>query len=333
MNIDYRINCLVKLGEALNPSDAMTDIIEGSYQKNNWFTPEFIQSSIHAIQREYLNESKLHAFAAAYDIVERKQNLGLILAGNIPAVGFHDVLCGFLCGADMTIKLSSKDDVLMKYIILKIIEIDVQNSVEINIVERLGPIDKIIATGSANSNRYFEYYFKKYPNLLRSNKTSLAVLSGNESKAELTALMDDIFMYFGMGCRNVSKILVPRDYVFDQIFEASVKYEHFFNHQKYMNNCDYNRTLLLMNKTEFLCNDYLIIKEDNSIFSQIATLHFNYYDSMEDVNQLIEKDKEHIQCIVSSMQLEGALPLGTSQTPSLFDFADGEDTMRFILNN
>ena len=197
--------------------------------------------------------------------------------------------------------------------------------------ERLHSIDKIIATGSSNSNRYFEYYFKKYPHLLRSNRTSIGILDGTETEEELDFLMDDIFLYFGLGCRNISKIFLPKNYPLEKIFEHSIKFSAHFMHQKYMNNFEYNRTIYLLNKVPHLSNDFFILKEDEKLFSPIAILYYEYYESKEELKQKIASQKEAIQCIIAK-DFENSIPFGTSQAPSLMDFADGINTMKFILN-
>lgn len=323
-----KIKFLVTLGERLKNDTYLTEIIERAHHKNNWFTPSNIERSLLSIYKEFLAEEKLEAFAKHYEYKQFKGQLAIILAGNIPLVGFHDILCGYLSGAKMQVKLSAKDDVLMKYILLQLKDIDEENPVEIT--ERIDKIDKVIATGSANTNRYFEYYFNKYPHLLRSNRTSVAVLDGNETEEELDLLMDDIFLYFGLGCRNVSKIYIPRDYPLNKIFEHAERYSSHFNHQKYMNNYEYNRTIYLLNKIPHLSNDFFILKEDKSVFSPIGILFYEYYDNLDALSNTLEENQDNIQCVISNV-FEESIPFGNSQSPTLFDYADGVDTMKFIL--
>jgi hypothetical protein len=323
------IKFLAALGEKVKNDPPLSEIIERAYYKNNWFTPSNSNRSLQSICNEFLNEEKLQLFAQHYAYKQYSGQLAIILAGNIPLVGFHDILCGYLCGAKMQIKLSTKDDVLTKYLLLQLKEIDPKSTIEIT--EKIDKIDKVIATGSSNTNRYFDYYFNKYPHLLRSNRTSVAVLDGNETEEELDLLMDDIFLYFGLGCRNVSKIFIPRDYPLNKIFEHAERYSEHFNHQKYMNNYEYNRTVYLLNKIPHLCNDFFILKEDKSIFSPISVVYYEYYDNLDALSALLEANQEYIQCVVSNV-FEESIPFGKAQTPSLFDYADGVDTMKFILD-
>lgn len=327
--MNSKIKFLVQLGIQIQNDPLLSEIIQFAYIKNNWFTPEYCRKSIDNIIKYYLQEDLLEAFLSHYPKKKYSGNIALILAGNIPLVGFHDLLCAYLVGENIQVKLSHKDEVLMKYFIEKLNSID--PNANINITERLENIGKIIATGSENTNRYFEYYFRKYPHLLRSNRTSIAVLDGKETDEQLDAFMDDIFLYFGLGCRNVSKIFIPEAYPLNKIFEKAEKYKEVFNHQKFMNNFEYHKTLYLLSKIPFLTNDFFILKEDIAIFSPISILFYEYYTSLDTVEERITLEKNRIQCILSNC-LEGATPFGDSQMPTLSDFADGVDTIDFLLN-
>lgn len=324
-----KIKFLEALREKLENETIIAPIIAQAYVKNNWFIPEYIQKSIDAICQQFLNPDLLESFLSAYQNKESKQRIAIIAAGNIPLVGFHDLLCAYLCNAPTQIKLSSKDEPLMKFVIDQLNQIDPNAS--IRYVDRLEQFDKVIATGSENTHRYFEYYFKNYPSILRGNRTSVAVLQGNESKETLSLLMDDVMMYFGLGCRNVSKLFIPRDYPIQEIFLASEKYNHHFNHKKYMNNFEYNRTVYLLNNIAHLCNDFLILKEDEKLFSPIAVLYYERYDNQAMLLEKLAAVESSLQCIVSENKPGNVLP-GNSQTPTLNQFADGVDTMKFILD-
>lgn len=293
---------------------------------NQWFTIENSQLSINAIAEKFLNAEKLKQWLSAYKTNDKaNKRVGIISAGNLPLVGFHDVLCAFVLGLPTQIKLSSKDEVLMKHFIHQLQTIDKEWKVEI--VERLKDFDAVVATGSNNTNRYFEYYFKKVPSLLRKSRSSVALLKGNETAEELKLLADDIFQYFGMGCRSVGSLLLPKNYEVIQLFEAFEHYSFLADHKLYKDNFDYNCTLLLMNQIKHLASEWLILKEDKSLHPRLATVHYQFYNSEEEAQEILHKHKEEIQCIVGQ-----DIPFGKAQQPELWDYADGVDTMGFLLN-
>lgn len=296
--------------------------------QNSWFTKEFSQKAILNIVEGYLDDTKLKSWLSHYIIEKQKDTVGLILAGNIPIVGFNDILCAYFTTDNLRIKLSSKDAVLTPKILSLWTEIDSEWNERISIVERIENCDKIIATGSNNSYKYFEYYFRKYKHILRKNRTSIAIIHKNISDSELDALIDDIFLYFGLGCRNVSKLWIEKGFELTRIFEASERYNFLFNHAKYMNNYDYQRTLLLLNKVEHLSNNFLMLKEDENLFSPISVLHYQYFEDMKVVKNNIDMNKEQLQCVIG----KGHIPFGQSQCPSLEDYADGIDTMSFLIS-
>ena len=283
MNLmEYKIERLQEFKVLLtSENEALLTAIRQAEIKNRWFSEANIWKSIEAIRTQFLDESLLQAWLSAYDFKAVEKTIGIITAGNIPLVGFHDVLCAFVVNAKTKIKLSSKDEALMKFFIKELKALDITWDVEI--IERLTDFEAVIATGSDNSNRYFEQYFKKVPNILRGNRNSLAVLNGKETKAQLDALAEDIFNYFGLGCRNVSKIFVPRDYDITKLFPHFDLFQDCVNHNLYKDNYDYNRTLLLMNLDKHLANDFVIVKEDESMHSRLATVHYAFYDKPEEV--------------------------------------------------
>jgi hypothetical protein len=336
-NMDSVSN-LVALGEKLKNNPALSEQIELVYQRNNWFTPEFSRYAIENIINYYLQPELLNEWLAKYrvnPVTAKGKSIGLIFAGNVPLVGFHDFMCAYVSGYDMQIKLSSKDADLFPFILEVLNTIDKDAVNRIKVVERLAGYNAVIATGSNNTNRYFEYYFKDYPRLLRKNRNSVALLTGNESPEQLKGLADDMFLYFGFGCRNVSKLYMPVGYDITQLFEHFDNYKWMHNHTRYMNNYDYNRTILLLNKTPHFSNDYIMLLEHNSIPSPISVIHYSTYHDINVLRTHLKEEAEKIQCIVGDeaqlpdLQLP-LIPFGDSQKPKLDDYADGVDTMKFL---
>ena len=336
MNLDQHIQSLIKLGQQIVQFDDsdLSNIIHQAYVQNNWFDQDEMKHCLTAWSNE-LTEENLIEWTNRYDFSKKAdpKNVGLILAGNIPLVGLHDIICVLLSGNKALVKLSSKDTFMMKYIIFSLYKIDEAYKERIEIVERLTDHDAIIATGSNNSSRYFEHYFGNYPNIIRKNRTSIALLDGKESKLQLEALGNDIFRYFGLGCRNISKIYVPQDYKLDPIFEALASFEPIMHNNKYKNNYDYNCTLLLMNQVKFLSNDFLMLKEDNSFHAPTGTVHIERYADEADLKVKIDSiDLGTIQCISSDhIDVPNQIRLGQCQHPQLWDYADNIDTMEFLL--
>ncbi len=299
---------------------------------NTWFTKDNILFSIKEWAK-LLTEENLSNWLVQYAIGENKEKkVALILAGNIPMVGFHDLLTTLLTGNIAIVKLSSKDKFLLTFVADFLIETDGFMRSRIRFVEGLlTDYDAVIATGSTNTSRYFEYYFSKKPHLIRKNRNSIAVLTGKETKLQLQALGADIFRYYGLGCRNVSKLLVPKAYNFDVFFEAIYSYKDIINQIKYANNYDYNKAVYLMSEFAILDNGFLILKEDTSHTSPIASLFYEYYDSPEALDAYLLNAKEDLQCIVSDNVALQEIPFGTSQMPQLNEYADGVDTVEFLL--
>jgi len=323
------------LGEQLrNPDDELTELIDSEKLYNAWFTPESVSAAVSAIA-ENLNSYDLAKWVQQYQFDENKppKKIGLILAGNIPLVGFHDILCVLITGNHALIKASSQDSRLIKHILHKLASIDKSFESRFTFVERLQNFDAVVATGSDNSSRYFEYYFGKVPHIIRKNRNSLALLTGNETTAQLFELGHDIFDYYGLGCRNISKLLVPQDYDFVPFFEAIEPYNAIINHHKYNNNYDYNKSVYLVNRDKHLDNGFLLVKEDNRLSSPLAVLFFEYYDDLASAEKIINQQREKIQCVVSGIPLNvpnQVVPFGGSQQPALADYADGIDTMKFL---
>jgi hypothetical protein len=331
MDLQQRLNLLVELGaHILNAPDSWLAAKEKAYRENGWFTPEFIDLGTAHIATEFLSRANLETLVDTYKIPDlhiKVRNVGIIMAGNIPLVGFHDFLCTFLSGHYQTIKLSSKDKVLMQYLVDWLGAKEPSLADQIRFEEMLKGADAYIATGSNNSSRYFEYYFARFPHIIRKNRTSAAVVTGNETPAELSALADDVYTYFGLGCRNVTMLYVPENYDFVPLLEAFKKYNYLFDLHKYKNNYDYQLAMLMINREHYMTNGSLILRKNASLFSPVSVLN---YDTYQDPNSLVAGllDNESVQCIVGFDQL----PFGNSQKPGLTDFADGADTLQFLLS-
>lgn len=331
MIIEERIKTFVTLGEYLRTSStALNEVMSLANTKNKWFTIDNIQRSIDSIVSAFLDEENLNSWTDQYTFRDSVKTIGVVAAGNIPLVAFHDVLCVLIAGHRLKIKLSEKGAVLLTFLLNKLIDIDSRFSDRIEIVDRLEQFDAVIATGSNNSARYFEYYFGKHPNIIRKNRNSIAVLAGDESIEELIQLGEDIFTYFGLGCRNVSKLWVPKDYNFKNFTKAISQYQSLMDHYHYKNNLDYNRTLLLMNQIPMLDIDFVNVVENKMIPSPISNIHYEFYDSLASVRNEIDLKKEEIQCIVGSIEALCNVDFGQAQSPGLADYADNIDTMSFL---
>lgn len=338
MTLNERIEVLARLGkEILSRPDWLKESVQRAFYANKWFTESQSWNSLEAIAVNFLDQNVLTKWSSEYKISDAlsTKKVGLVLAGNIPLVGFHDILCCFVSGHISMVKVSSKDEVLVKAIVNRLAELNIQVESRILLTERLKGFDAVIATGSNNSSTYFEEYFGKYPNIIRRNRNAVAIISGNETDEELVLLGHDLFNYFGLGCRNVSKLYVPKGYNFDRMLGIlHDNYKELANHDKYRNNFDYNNALMLLNGVKFLMSGSLIIKESPEIASRIATVHYSFYDSLVDVITELGDRNEEIQCVVGHVDLDGRkiFPFGQAQKPSISDFADGVDTMRFLTN-
>ncbi|MBC7887523.1 MAG: acyl-CoA reductase [Ferruginibacter sp.] len=328
MKLQNRIEILLLLEEYLKADNEEWQSIKNTaYQHNGWFTPEFINLSVKNISEQFLEEQKLKSWVDRYlsDDPVAPKNVGIVMAGNIPLVGFHDFLSVFISGHIQTIKLSAKDDILLKHLVQKMYSWDISLQNYISFAPMLKGCDAYIATGSNNSARYFEYYFSKYPGIIRKNRTSVAILNGSESMDELEKLSDDIHSFFGLGCRNVTKIFVPEKYDFVPLLQSFHPYKYFADHHKYKNNYDYNLSIQLMNNRFYMTNESTLLVENESLFSPISQLNYSFYTNIDELKLALKNSKE-IQCIAGLN-----LPLGMAQKPGLMDYADGIDTMKFLL--
>jgi hypothetical protein len=328
MDLQNRISILVELGEFMLSEDiSWKEAKTRAFQHNAWFIPDFIDLSISQIAGRFLQRDLLEKWASEYQIPDREKTpkkIGLVMAGNIPLVGFHDFLCCFINGHNPVIKLSTRDSWLFPAILEFLNKKNPAAADQILVSSMLKGMDAYIATGSNNSARYFDYYFGKYPSLIRRNRTSIAVLEGDETPEELEKLADDVFLYFGLGCRNVTQIHVPENYDFVPLLGAFRKYLWMADHHKYKNNYDYRLSLAILNRLTYMTNECLLMLENDSPFSPIAVLHYTYYKDIK--NNISTENAENLQCVVGRQWL----PFGKSQRPELSDYADGTDTMKFL---
>lgn len=295
---------------------------------NNWFTQEQNWIALNGIVH-LLDPDSLRQFSDRYpgrSAIQPKE-VGVIMAGNIPAAGFHDLLCVSLSGHRLAAKLSTSDQHLLPFVWNVLKKVDQAVAEQIRFVDNLKDVDAVIATGSDNSARYFEYYFGKKPHVFRKNRNSIAILNGQENEYDLILLGRDITTYFGLGCRSVSKLFVPEGYSFDMFFEAMLKYDWLLQHTRYMNNHDYHQAIYLMNNEPFLTNNFLIVKEDQGLSSPVGVLYYETYQDDADLQQQLKRYHDRLQCIIDK---NGPLKPGQSQTPGIFDFPDGVDTLEFL---
>lgn len=329
MNLQNRIGLLQKLKDYLEENGTTWQEVKANTAAHNgWFITDFIDLAVTNICSVFLQPEKLTAWANHYHLDDNIQgkNIGVVMAGNIPLVGFHDFLCVFISGHSQTIKLSGKDDVLLKHIVQKLYSWDISVQNYIAFAEILKGCDAYIATGSNNSARYFQQYFAKYPSIIRRNRTSVAILTGTETTQDLDKLSDDIHLFFGLGCRNVTKIYVPENYDFVPLLRVFDKYKYFADHNKYKNNYDYQLSLALMNNIYYMTNEATLLIENESIFSAISQLNYSFYKDVTAVKNALAENN-YVQCIVGN----GHIAFGQAQQPGLFDYADGVDTMQFLL--
>ncbi len=337
MDLDRRINAWATLGASLSdPYNETWKIAKRqAHHKNPWFTPENIQKAEEGIQ-VFLKEETLHQWMQAYPKdsvpVRPAWQVGLVMAGNIPMVGFHDFLSVLLSGHIVLAKLSSQDDVLIQALSKLLIEIEPQYASQIHFVPLLKEAEAYIATGSNNSARYFEYYFSRKPHIIRKNRSSIAVLKGDETPEQLHVLGDDLFSYFGLGCRNVSKLYIPQDYPIARLLDALQGWKHLANHHKFVNNYDYHKAIELVNLSPHLDSGFFILKEQEAMVSPVGMVYYEFYQDTEELQKQLESQTEQIQVIVSQGGwYPNSLDFGQTQKPNLWDYADGVDTMDFLL--
>ena len=329
MNLQKRIEILQQLQKyLLNNDSAWQNIKTKASFHNGWFTPEFTNLAVNNICSRFLQKEKLEAWAAHYHLDDNVggKNIGIVMAGNIPLVGFHDFVCVFISGHKQSMKLSSKDDILLKHLVDKMIEWEPAIKDYVRFAELLKDCDAYIATGSNNSARYFHQYFSKYPNIIRRNRTAAGILTGNETAEELDLLSDDVHQYFGLGCRNITHLFVPAGYDFVPLLRAFDKYKYFEDHHKFKNNYDYQLSIALLNNIFYMTNGSALLLENDAIFSAISQLNYSFYEDEKKVMTRLTGN-EDIQCICGHL----GIAFGQAQFPALMDYADGVDTMQFLL--
>lgn len=311
--------------------DRFTQGIIHAKVQNRWFTEEHIRLSLDAWGHS-LTVTNLQKWLSHYNIVDNDSKaVGIIMAGNIPLVGFHDLIAVILSGNKALVKLSSDDKVLIPILLEVLVAIDKGFRPYFELISKLENPSAVIATGSNNSARYFEHYFGKYPNIIRKNRTSIAVLDGTETEEQLTGLANDIMLYFGLGCRNVSKVYVPNDYDLNHIFKALYPFKEYGNHNKFANNYDYNKAIYLLNSEPLLENGFLLMREAKELNSPVGVLLYERYDNLSEVKKTIDEHRDSLQCVVASQSIhESAVPFGKAQQPELWDYADGVDTLKFL---
>ena len=343
MNLNNRITLFVKLGRFF--SDYINNNLESleknkfdkaineSILHNSFFSKKNILKSLLSWSN-VLTKKSIDNFLSNYmiKIKKREKKIAIVMAGNIPLVGFHDFFCVILSGNFAVIKLSSKDSHLFKFILSFLVKENPDFSTKFDVVEnKLQIFDAVIATGNNISANQFELYFKKYPKIIRRNRHSIAILNGNETKKEIELLANDIFYYYGLGCRNVSKIFIPNNYNLDILFKSFVLWNEVINKNSYANNYNYYRAIYLLNKEVFFDNGFVLLKESEKIGSPVGTIYFEYYKSENQIKEMIKKNNEKIQCIVSNNNYRKTIKFGETQMPNLNDFADDIDTFNFLL--
>ncbi|HYI78005.1 MAG TPA: acyl-CoA reductase [Chryseolinea sp.] len=331
MIIEERIKAFVQLGEFIKslPDEKFKTLAESIRIENPWFTEENLRMTVSGIL-QFLDEKNLREWLSGYSLSGRQSKvIAIIMAGNIPAVGFHDLLCVLIKGDSALIKLSSKDTTLMKFLIGNLIDINPSFASKMSYAEQLRNFDAVIATGSDNTSRYFEYYFGKYPHIIRKNRTSIAILDGTESEKELTRLGTDVFSYFGLGCRNVSKLFVPSGFNFNPLFESWEVFHDIEYHHKYYNNYQYQKTIFLLSQIPFLDNGFVLLHESEKLVSPIAIVYYEYYNAPHELEGRLAEVRDKIQCIVGHPS-PATLRFGDAQYPALHDYADGVDVLKFL---
>jgi hypothetical protein len=332
MTLQQRINAFIALGNHLKElnEDTLLSLTDSAQNENPWFTQENVRLSLKGLTN-FLNNDKLLRWTKGYNLNPAEpKTVALVLAGNIPLVGFHDLLSVLISGHQAQLKLSSKDSRLIQYILKHLIWLEPAFGNRIHIQENtIQNFDAVIATGSDNSARYFEYYFKKHPHIIRKNRTSCAVLTGLENEEQLKQLGHDIFSYFGLGCRNVSKIFIPKGYDLTSLLPHWESFNTTINHHKYFNNYEYQKSILLVNRNEFLDNGFLLLQENTRMVSPISVLYYEYYSEVNELNLKLEQDRDKIQCIVGN-NTGATVGFGKTQSPELWDYADQIDTLKFL---
>ena len=332
MNIREKIEVFERLGDRIRNLryEEIEQLAEKAFISNRWFTPESTRKALEGISY-MLEGQKLQKWTSKYALdTGSPVDVGIIMAGNIPLVGFHDLLCVLLSSHRAIVKMSSQDQPLTMWVIEEIGIISPEMAQRIVVKEKLSDIHAVIATGSDNSGRYFEYYFGKYPNIIRKNRTSIAILTGNETPEQLINLGQDVFSYFGMGCRNVSKLLVPKGYDFKTLLDIWQSFSVLLDHHKYKNNYDYHKSILLVNREPHLDSGFSLLRESDQLVSPLSVIYYEYYHDADDLDQLLKKYEIKLQCVIGSQSFKAVVDFGQAQSPEPWDYADNVDTLAFL---
>ncbi len=332
MDSGEKIEALIKLEQYIR--SLITEdhpILHDAANKNPWFTSSFIKESLKGISR-YLRPDDLNNWISHYHFNEEPKKVGLVMAGNIPLVGFHDLLCVLCSSHQAFIKLSHQDDILLPHLIRQLFRFDKRFGNRIHFVQNMDDIDAIIATGSDNTARYLRTQFIKIPHIIRKNRTSIAVLTGEESEIELQSLAHDVFLYFGLGCRNVSKIFFPNSFKPEALIRSFTEYRWFLSHQKYSNNLKYQRSTMNINDISFIDGDFFIFKEAEQMVSPVSVIYYELFDEIKQVKERILLNQDKIQCVVAGKNfgIKNQVKFGLAQFPDIWDYADQIDTMAFL---
>ncbi len=329
------INALIKLGDKLKAftPEELNHWCQGAKRNNPWFSEDNVEFSL-SHWSNLLTEQNIFNWLNQYpNLAKTEKNIGVVAAGNIPLVGFHDAICVLLTGNILKLKCSTDDTFLMTKMLDSLVEFEPSIKDKYQLVDRLKDIDAIIATGSNNTSRYFEYYFSQIPHIIRSNRTSVAVLTGNETIEDFKKLAKDVFTYFGLGCRNVTKLYLPINYDFIPLLDEWTHLTKLLQHHKYANNYEYHRGIFLMNRIPIFDNGIVILKKDSNLYSAVSVINYEYYENEQKLNKHLQEEKSKIQCILSQNDsIYGALPLGTAQSPALNTYADDIDIINFLQN-
>lgn len=331
MNIEKRVSAFSHLRKRIQwaVESEMEELGNEAHVGNAWFTPEEVRRALEGLIF-MLDEIKISDWSSGYKLTDNPKTIGIVMAGNIPLVGFHDLLCVMISGHHAMIKTSSKDDYLIEKVLSWLVDIEPQFRNQFTVTDKLSQFDAVIATGSNNSSRYFEYYFSKVPNIIRKNRTSIAVLSGNESNEEIRALGHDVYDYYGLGCRNVSKIYIPKDYQVTRLFDEWGQFEYLMDNHKYQHNYDYQKSILLVNCVEHLDSGYSLLTQSTDLISPIALNYFQVYEDIQILQSEITSFEDKIQCVMTSIPGLNGIKFGQAQKPELWDYADGVDVMKFL---
>jgi hypothetical protein len=338
MTLAQRIDSLAALGQVLSgeAGEPLSMACKLAEIENPWFTQENIHLALTAIADQFLDKEALDKLAMHYKIpyYTQPKTIALVLAGNIPLVGFHDILCCFLAGQKSAIKYSDKDKILIPFLLEELTRLAPSSAPYFERVDKISGYDAAIVTGSDNTARHFAYYFRNVPHIIRKNRTSTAILSGTESEAELHSLSEDIFRYFGLGCRNVSHVWVPAAFDLHRLIKAFDAFSDLMHHSKYKNNYDYNLALFLLNGENFLQAEQILLRESMEPASRIACLHYSRYNDLGEVKSWLDRHAEKIQCVSGNLKILGVetVSLGHTQRPTLETFADNIDTLSFLLS-